>query len=197
MQDDLSFSDQVEALLQARPVIGLPPSTADRERQGTGAAVAHVRIGLTVFDAPDRALEAICALTAAGLGVEQVGLVALGPVMSECAKRSSNWLKVAKVDGLFQQPQTLCVLSDGKPLIATSASLFEPIEAAIGPQSGSTTVRAREQRKELEKLLQAGAIALVAKAADARQQEKITRLLLANSQHRVTTYDVPRPAPAA
>ena len=147
---------------------------------------------MTVLDGPDKALETVCALTVAGLGVEQVGLVALAPVMDACATVSASWTcAVDGASGLFRHLQELCRLGDGEPLVATSATLLEPIRETIVP---SAATRTSERRNEIERLLLSGAVALVAKAADSRQQQTITRLLLASSRHRVTTYDLPSPA---
>lgn len=184
---------------KARP--GSPSATAAASEADTAAGqesrAEYVRLGMTVFDEPDRALETVRALTGAGLEVDQVGLIALEPVMSRCATLSSKWpQRAGESRALFERLQQLCVLADGAALFSTSWALFDPIRRAVEPDGHPAGAsRAREHRDELDRLLRSGAVAVVARAADSRQQQTITRLLLANSLHRVTTYDLPRPAP--
>lgn len=217
MPNDASFSGKAPSSRQTLAGCGSPPlaapvvlAAAAHVASADGSEVAgtsHLRIGMTIFDAPEKALDTICALTGAGLTVEQVGLVALAHVMNRCADISARWSCFTSGAGvLFRHLQELCVLGDGKPLMGTSSSLIEPVKAAFTPfigtaqaaaASGGAEFRAGAQRREMEMLLRGGAVALVAKASDSRQQQAITRLLLANSQHRVTTYDVPAPAARA
>lgn len=216
MPNDASFSGNALSSLQMPAGFGSAPPAAPvllaaaqvaPVGRGDVAATSYVRIGMTIFDAPEKALDTICTLTGAGLTVEQVGLVALAHVMNRCAHISARWSCFTNGAGvLFRHLQELCVLGNGERLLGTSSSLIEPVKSAITPNAGSAQaaaasrsalLRAGEQRREIEKLLRGGAVALVAQASDSRQQQTITRLLLANSQHRVTTYDGPAPAARA
>ena len=155
--------------------------------------VSHMRLGIAVLDTPRSALNALQALLDIGLCVDQLCLIAVERVAAACARMAGQIQDGStSLNALFGYPQRWETDLEEDEIVATSDSLFNAFLKTQLTAAGSI-VRSQASRQswDVERAIRGGAIALVSQPRDTRQQQLVTRILLANSTHSVTTYELP------
>jgi hypothetical protein len=165
----------------------------------SGSCSRHFQVGIAVLDTPRLALSTIDALLDRGMQLDQLCLVCVRPVMVVCAKLAASFAEGHEhLIELFGDARRWAAPLGDDEIVATSQPLFLAFLRSQLTEAGSI-VRSQASRRswDVERAIRGGASAIVAHPRDTRQHQITTRILLANSTHNVTTYDLPQSATPA
>lgn len=161
-------------------------------------AATHFRLGIAVVDTPSSALATIKALLDANLQIDQVCLIAIERVIDHCASLVGRLADGnSRLARLFDEVQPGPnppggESSGGEEIVSTSAQLFNAfLRTQLTPAGSIVRSQASRRSWNVERAIRDGAIAVVSRAKDLQQQQLATRILLANSTHSVTTFELP------
>jgi hypothetical protein len=160
------------------------------------AAADHRRLAITSFEerhALERTLEA---LHSAGLSAQQVCLIGEARAIADLVARETVRPRGGDVVALlFASPDGWTTFCDSPRVAATTAPVLDALLDGLGAgPSGGWTFASERSAADGIGPDHHGEIALVVRARDPQQHVLVTRTLLANSLHKVTTYDYAVPA---
>lgn len=155
-------------------------------------AADRFRLGIAIVDTPNDAVATASSLVEAGLHIEQICLIAVDQVMRLCeAVATSVADGSARVSAIFGSTHRPPGPVEGDAIAATSDRLFNLfLRTQLTPAGSIVRSQASRNSWDVERAIRDGAIAVVALPKDNRQNQVVTRLLLATSTHSVTTYDL-------
>ncbi len=150
----------------------------------------HYQIGIAVFDTPRLAISTTGSLFDSGLEIDQVCIVSMHRVMMACARLAASLAEgQQRLTELFGDVRRWPNSMRGEEIVATSQPLFNAFLRSQLTEAGSI-VRSQASRHswDVERAIRSGATGVVTHPRDNREQQISTRILLANSTHKVTTY---------
>jgi hypothetical protein len=157
----------------------------------------HYQVGIAVLDTPRLAIATAEELLDIGLKLDQVCLVAVRRVLVACARLAASFAGGHErlTELLGDARRWAAPAPDDATdceIVATQQQLFQAFLRSQLTEAGSIVrSQARRQRWDVECAIRNGASAIVTHPCDTRQHLVATRILLANSTHNVTTYDLP------
>jgi hypothetical protein len=156
------------------------------------ADAQQCRLGIAILDTPKLAIAAVRDLLAAGLAMEALCIIAVGPIMTACASEARRVAPVMKRLADIMRTSAAGNTEVEEEIVATSQDLFGAfLRTQLTPAGSIVRSQASRQKWDIENAIRDGAVALVAWASDTHQQQVVTRILLAYSSHNVTTYHLP------
>lgn len=155
----------------------------------------HCWLALAAFESGDRLWRSVTALLDDGVNVEQLCLVALARALATFAPTNTvvdGHLNVARQ--LLENARELPHPATGLLVAITNWSFQNLLlPTATAASSAASDGPSSDRLRDFDLQITRGNLVLVVRSATAKQQVTVTRLLLAHSLDRVTTYDFAMP----
>lgn len=155
----------------------------------------HYRMALTVFSEPERLWQTVTGLLDAGLGSGQICIVASVAALGELAPSA---IVVgghgAQLNDLYRRMQQARMVGAQRQIVASEYELLARALEVGDPEPASKskrTIAPAKGESDFKTMIADGFVGLVVSSSNPSQQLLVTRALLGNSNHRVTTYERP------